>query len=297
MRKWIVGAVSLLVIVLGLATPAQATPFNGAGYYYAGASQTLSGSDSALGWGGSVLVTKPFVPNVTNSSGVYDHAVADIVISQDTTGIAGNTVEAGIAVNRNVWGDFNPHLFACAWHNSVAYSCWTGGADSVDNGANPISLGSDLSADIGTSKAVQVYWANTACGTSSSGVFVFYAGTWVSCYKQSVFGAGWTSSKFFQAFGEYHYNGANNPGTSNDKPNGDLGNGNAPGVGAAYISSVTLAFPSPSTLTTSMTLFTPTDSGAYSAAFTGATTRSIYYGGAGYKFVGGVATLPGNVGS
>ena len=37
---------------------------------------------------------------------------------------------------------------------------------------------------------------------------------------------------------------------------------------------------------------------AYDAAFTsGTTTRSFYYGGAGYKFVSGVATTPGNVGS
>jgi hypothetical protein len=202
MKRFAVSILGTLVVVLSLlALPsaAQASPFNGAGYYYAGGSQTFSGTDYVQGWGGNAYVAKPFVPN-TPTGGVYDHAVTDLVVNETTSGIAGNAIEAGIAVNRNVWGDFNPHLFVCAWHNSVDNGCWTNGA--------------------------------------------------------------------------------------------------APGVGAAYISSVTLYGASPGTLTPSLTLFTPTDSSAYDAAFTsGTTTRSFYYGGAGYKFVSGVATTPGNVGS
>jgi len=301
MKRFAVSILGTLVVVLSLlALPsaAQATPFNGAGYYYAGGSQTFSGTDYVQGWGGNAYVAKPFIPN-TPTGGVYDHAVTDLVVNETTSGIAGNAIEAGIAVNRNVWGDFNPHLFVCAWHNSVDNGCWTGGANWVDNGANAVDVGSDLSADIGTSKAIIIKYFATGCGAASTGWWVQYGTAQVGCFTPTAFGGStWSTSKFVQAFGEYHYNGVNNPGTSNDKPCGDLGNGTAPGVGAAYISSVTLYGASPGTLTPSLTLFTPTDANAYDAAFTsGTTTRSFYYGGAGYKFVSGVATTPGNVGS
>jgi hypothetical protein len=308
----------LLTAILGLATPALAgstspsapkgmhvfglksprTAFNGAGYYYSGVSATLSGTNNAAGWGGNVLITKPFVQN-NPVAGVYDHSLADIVVSKDTTGVSGDTVEAGVAVNRNVWSDFNPHLFVCAWHNGSTNGCWTGGTSWVDNSSNPVNVGSDLSADVGTAKAIQVYWANSGlCGGSTSGVYVIYAGTWVGCYPQSVFSAGWTSSQFFQAFGEVHYNGSNNAGTSNDKPCTDNGNGNA-GIlanSAAYFGSLSYAFPSPAQSPV-ISVFSDTDTNAYTATLTAPGSRSVWYGGAGYKFVGGVATTPGNVGS
>jgi hypothetical protein len=290
----------VLISLLALGSPAQATPFNGAGFYYAGGSQTFTGTDYVRGLSANVLVTKPFVPNVT-SGGVYDHSLIDLVISETTSGVAGNAVEAGIAVNPNVWGDFNPHLFGCAWSASVAYGCWTGGTAFVDNGGYAVNLGSDLTADIGPlAKQLQVYWSNTACGADASGVFITYAGTSVGCFKQSTFSGGYSTNKFVQAFGEYHYNGANNPGTSDDKPCGDNGNGNTPagsGSGAAYVGSLSIVNPSPGTLTTSFTKFTSTDSSAYDMVFATGSTRTFYYGGAGYKFVSGVATTPGNIGS
>lgn len=152
------------------------TAFNGAGYYYAGGSQTYGGTDFSRGLGANIFISKPFVPNTPNGSGTYDHSLLDLIVNETTSGVAGNAMEAFVAVEPNVWGNFNPHLGVCAWHNSVDNGCYTGGANWVDN--------------------------------------------------------------------------------------------------------------------------PDTDSGAYSAAFTAVTTtRSIYIGGAGYKFVSGVATAPGNVGS
>ena len=274
------------------------TAFTGAGYYYAGGSQTFSGTDYVQGMGANVLVTQPFVPNTPNG-GAYDHSLADLVINETTSGVAGNAMEAFIAVEPNVWGDFKPHLGVCAWHNSVANGCYTGGANWVDNGANPVDLGSDLSADVGTAKTLIIKYFNTGCGTASTGWWVQYGSAQVGCFTPAAFGGStWSTAKFTETDGEYYYNGVNHPGTSNDKPCGDMGNGNFPAVGAGYIASYTLYGASPSTLVPSLFLHADTDTAAYTAAFTsGTTTRSIYYGGPGYKFVSGVATTPGNVGS
>jgi hypothetical protein len=223
-----------------------------------------------------------------------------LIVNETTSGVAGNAMEAFVAVEPNVWGNFNPHLGVCAWHNSVDNGCYTGGTNWIDNPANPLNLGADLSADIGTGKSLIIVYASTGCGTASTGWWVQYAGTYVGCYTPAAFGGStWSTAKFVQADGEYYYNGVNHPGTSNDKPCGDLGNGLYPGTGAGYIASLSTVNPSPAGLVSSFTLHPDTDSGAYSANWTvpGSTTRSIYIGGAGYKFVSGVATLPGTAGS
>jgi hypothetical protein len=283
------------------APSAPRTPFTGAGYYFAGGTQTFSGTDFVRGIGANVLITQPFVPNTPNGGGAYDHSLADLVVNETTSGVTGNVMEAFVAVEPNVWGDFKPHLGVCAWHNSVTNGCYTGGANWVDNGANPLNIGADLTADIGTTKALIVRYVTTGCGAASTGWWVQYGSAQVGCYTPAAFSnSGFSTAKFVSANGEYYYNGVNNPGTGNDKPCGDMGNGNAGaiGTGAAYLSSFTIYDASPSTLTASLTLTTPTDSNAYTAAFTsGTTTRSIYYGGAGYKFTAGVASTPGNVGS
>jgi hypothetical protein len=276
------------------------TAFNGAGYYYAGGSQTYGGTDFSRGLGANIFISKPFVPNTPNGGGTYDHSLLDLIVNETTSGVAGNAMEAFVAVEPNVWGNFNPHLGVCAWHNSVDNGCYTGGTNWIDNPANPLNLGADLSADIGTGKSLIIVYASTGCGTASTGWWVQYAGTYVGCYTPAAFGGStWSTAKFVQADGEYYYNGVNHPGTSNDKPCGDLGNGLYPGTGAGYIASLSTVNPSPAGLVSSFTLHPDTDSGAYSANWTvpGSTTRSIYIGGAGYKFVSGVATLPGTAGS
>jgi len=298
--KKILGSIGLtllvLVSLLALPSVAEATAFTGAGFYYAGGSQTFTGTDYVRGLSTNAYVAKPFVPN-TAVSGIYDHSLIELAVHETTSGVSGNTVEAGIAVEPTVFGDFNPHLFGCSWTGGVAGGCWTGGTNWVDNGANATNLGSDLTADIGTAKQLQVFWSMTGCGTYNNGWFITYAGTSVGCYTPAAFSAGFQTSKFVQAFGEYYYNGANNAGTANDKPCGDLGLGGTPGVGQAYVGSLSIVNPSPSTLTTSFTMFTPTDAPAFDATFATGSTRTFYYGKAGYKFVGGVATTPGNAGS
>lgn len=296
MKRFVIAAVATLAAVLGAAAPAQATPFTGAGSYYAGGSQTMSGTDYSQGLSGKLYVAKPFV-EAGAFGGLYSHSLAELAV-ESTSGANPDTIEFGWTVDRNVNGDTNPHLFGYTWKAGVPQCYNTCGF--VDNASNPINLGSDISADIGTAKLFQVFWSASACGPAASGWYLYYNGTSVGCYYAPVaVSAGYTTAKFVQAFGEYHYNGVNNSGTSNDKPCGDMGNGTAPGTGAAYISSLSLAFPSPSTLPTSFTLFSPTDSAAYNATWVVPTSpgTSFYYGGAGYKFVSGVATTPGNVGS
>jgi hypothetical protein len=302
-KRIFIALTAILAVTLGIAAPAQATPFNGAGFYYAGASQTLTGTDSASGLAANFLITQPYVPTVINN-GVYDHSLAELAVSATTSGTAGNTVEVGITESKDAYGDFKPRLFACAWTAGATVGCYTGGSTWVDYASNALNIGGDVSADVGTSKTISVTYASTGCGTRPSGWWVAYGGNWIGCYTDQTWSTAFTTAKFYQAFGEYYYNGINNPGTSNDKPCGDMGNGLAPasggspGTGMAYIASLSLQNVSMG-LVTSFTLFTPTDSAAYNANWTvpGSTTRSFYYGGPGYKFVSGVATTPGNTGS
>jgi hypothetical protein len=290
---------SLLVVVasLAFASPAQATPFNGAGYYYVQASQTFTGTDYVGGLSANAYVAKPFVP-ATVYGGARDHSLIALGISRTTTALD-DAVEVGIAVAHDQFGDDNPHLYSCAWHaGSPVTGCWTGtGGPWVDDTGNATNLGTDLTADIGTAKQIQVYQSTLDCGLSANGWHVYYNGSHVGCWQPTAFTAGWSTVKYVQSFGEYAYNGANNSGTSNDKPCGDMGLGGTPGVGQAYVGSLSIVNPSPGTLTTSFSLGAVTDSSAYDIAFASGSTRTFYYGKSGYKFVSGVATTPGNIGS
>jgi len=296
--------VSLLAIVLGIASPAQASPFNGSGYYYGSASQTISGdsnsdgiTDYAVGLGANFLVSKPYVPTTSYNSHT-DHSLASITVMNTTSWT--EAVEVGWDVDYGQYGDSEPHLFACAFTggNISGNNCYSGGTNYHDNGSNSTNLGAALTSDIGTAKAISVYYSAGSCGAASSGWFIYYNSVNVGCYDPSAFAAGFDKGRFFGAQGEYWYNGGNNPGTSNDKPCGDSGNGTVPGAGAAYIASLSLVSPAPSTIATSFTLGTPTDTAVVNTAWTsGSTTRSFYFGERGYKFVGGVATTPGNAGS
>jgi hypothetical protein len=254
-------SLATVVSLLALPTAAQAS-FNGAGYYYAGASKTMTGTDYVGGVTANVYVANPFVPNTPNGGGVYDHSLVELAV-RDSSGSVNNAIELGIAVERNAFGDFKPRLFGYTWNAGVASNIWNGGPNWVDYAPNPTNLGADLTADVGTSKAMGILYATTGCGSRSTGWWVSYGGAWLGCYTDQAFGASFTKGTYLQAFGEYYYNGVNNPGTSNDKPCGDMGNGTAPGTGAAYVASMTIQNPSPATLNTDWALAVPTDSSVY----------------------------------
>ena len=306
MTKRIGAALAALALALAgivsYGSPALASPFNGAGYYYASASQTISGDsdsngtqDYAVGLGANFLISKPYVPT-TLYNGHRDHSLASITV-MDTGPAYSEAVEVGWDVDYDAFGDSEPHLFACAFTGGgiSGNNCWSGGTNYHDNGGNATNLGAALTSDIGTAKAISVYYSAGSCGAASSGWFIYYNSVNVGCYDPSAFAAGFDKARFFGAQGEYWYNGANNPGTSNDRPCGDSGNGNVPAAGAAYIASLSLVSPSPSTIATSFTLHTPTDTNVVNSAWTsGTTTRSFYFGERGYTSGGGT---PGNKGS
>lgn len=292
----------LLAVVasLAFASPAQATPFNGAGYYYATVSQTLTAPDNSDGISGSFYVVAPYVPT-TVYGGVRDHSLIAEGACRDTTVTAGDCVEAGIAVAYDVWGDSNAHLYSCAWHNgSPVTGCYNGtGGPWVDDTGTSVNLGSALTADLGTAKLIQVYHSDLDCGLSANGWHVYYGGSHVGCWQPTAFTAGWSKAQYVLAFSEYAYNGYNNPGTSNDKPCGDTSDGflqgSPPTTGHPYVGSLSLV--NSSGPASYFSYGAITDPNAYNVVFASIANRTIYYGGPGYKFVGGVATTPGNIGS
>lgn len=287
----------------GWRTPAP-TPFTGPGYYHAGAQQVLTGTDYTGGVSSKMYIAKPFIPSGQCVSG-GDHSLMELAIRD----AAGNVVEVGWAEEPSAFGDCKPRLFASTWKgNGSGGGTWNGCYDGhtttcyfVDNNANPIDLGSDLTATAnlcnGTSlscvKTFQAYWSATSCGPAASGVFITYDLVSVGCFYSPAFYNNIIPSSFtiLQGFGEYYYAGAT-------KPCGDMGNGVSASTalgntGPAYIGPVSLANPSPSTLTASFTAVTPTDSAAYNVG-TVLGGKTYATSGAGYTSSGGT---PGNAGN
>lgn len=303
MRKFVsfVGAALVFAAALvGIASPAQATPFTGAGFYYATVSQTLVAPQDSDGISGSFYVVAPYVPT-TVYGGVRDHSLIAEGACRDTTVTAGDCVEAGIAVAYDVWGDSHAHLYSCAWHNgSPVTGCYNGtGGPWVDDTGTSTNLGADLTSVLGTAKLIQVYHSDLDCGLSSNGWHVYYGTSptpaHIGCWQPTAFTAGWSKAQYVLAFGEYAYNGANNPGTANDKPCGDMSDGFLQGspatTGHPYVGSLSLVN---SAATSYFSYGAITDSSAYNVSFASAANRTIYYGGPGYTSGGG---LPGNAGS
>ena len=286
-------------------TPAP-TPFTGPGYYHASAAQTLTGTNYAGGISSKMYIAKPFIPSGSCVSG-GDHSLMELAMRD----AAGNVVEVGWAAEPSAFGDCKPRLFASTWQgNGSGGATWNGCYDGhtascyfVDNNANPIDLGSDLTAtanlcngsSLSCVKTFQAYYSVTNCGPAASGIFVTYDGTSVGCFYQPAFYNNITPSAWtiFQGFGEYYYSGST-------KPCGDMGNGKSPtlalgNTGPSYIGPVSFANPNPSTLTTSFTAQTSTDGLAYDVG-TVAGGKTYATSGAGYT--GGTPpSTPGNTGS
>jgi len=296
-NKIMVGLTTLLLAaagVLGSAGPASAS---GPGYYYAGAYQTLTGTNNAGGLSANIYIANAFIPAGQCVSG-GDHSLMEIEAS-DTSG---NTVEFGWAEEPTAFGDCKPRLFASTWNAGTWSGCYGSGAGCnwVDNASNPVNLGADLSStaalcngsSLACVKKFTFYYSATACGAASSGWWLQYDGSFVGCFTPSAFGAGFTAVTQFQAFGEYYYSGAT-------VPCGDMGNGKAStgalgNTGPSYFGSVSLANPSPTTLTTSFTAMTSTVPAAYDITMVGTSGRTFAVSGAGYTSGG---STPGNIGS
>jgi len=253
-----------------------------------------------------MYVAKPFIPSGSCVSG-GGHSPMELSIRD----AAGNVVEVGVAAEPSAFGDCKPRLFASTWKGNGSgggtwngcYDGHTGGCWFIDNSANPINLGADLTTTAnlcnGTSlscvKVFQAFYSTTNCGFAASGIFVFYDGVSVGCFYSPAFYNNITPSHWtiFQGFGEYYYSGPN-------KPIGDIGNGISPTValgvaGPSYIGPVSLGNPVPSTLVTSFTAQPSTDGPAYDVG-TLLGGKTFATSGAGYRWNGSAYVTPGDVG-
>ena len=279
------------------------SPFTGPGYYHVGASEVLTGTDSAGGTSSKMYVAKPFIPAASCVSG-GDHSLMELAM-RDT---AGNVVEVGWAAEPSAFGDCKPRLFASTWKgNGSGGATWNGCYDAhaascyfIDNSSNPIDLGADLTSvanlcagvNLNCVKVFQAYWSASSCGPASSGIIITYDGSSVGCFYSPAFYNNITPSSWtvFQGFGEVYYSGPTKPCT-------DMGNGIAPTValgatGPAYIGPVAFANPSPATLTTAYTAQTSTDGPAYDVgSVLGGKTFAT--SGRGYTWNGSAWVTPG----
>jgi hypothetical protein len=287
------------------------SPFLGAGWYHAGAQMVLGGTDFARGMSVTASVHTQYAdPGASMTTG-YSHSIFEMAVTESST--AKNSVEYGWANEKSAFGDNKPRLFAASWRGGTWNGCYDGHDPSclwIDNTSATPNLGDDLSAVAGTaypnnSIKLQMFWSATNCGPAASGWFLVYstgAGTptTIGCFTPNAVNS-MSNIKIMQPFGEYYYNGTNYAGTSNDKPLGDMGNGQYPAssissTGPAWMASLGLINPSPSTLTAFFTRTTPEDAAAYDITAVGTSGRNFTYGGGGYKLSGGVMVTPGNVG-
>jgi hypothetical protein len=282
------------------------SPFTGPGYYHAGGFQGLTSPNSAGGLAANIYNAKPFIPASSCVSG-GDHSLMEMAMKTAT----GDVVEFGWAVEPTAFGDCKPRLFGSTWKGTGTGSgVWNGCYDAhtpscwfIDNTANPVNLGSDLSAtaslcngtSLGCVKKYLMYYSTATCGPAASGIRLDYDNVNVGCFYSPAFYSG-TSSTWvtFQAFGEYYYAGPN-------KPCGDMGNGVSPSTalgntGPSYFGSISLANPSPSTLLTAFSTSTSTDAPAYDIGpVLGG--RTFATSGAGYTGTPPSQTTPGLVGA
>ena len=283
------GLVATLVSLLCIASPAQAS---GPGYYYAGAYQVLTGTDTTKGIGGNMWVANPYVQGNSNEHSLMEIAVADA---------SGHAAEIGWVKDSSA---AYPRLFASVWTGSGTWAgCYFEGCGWVD--ATPGSSADDLGRDLssvasatfpGNVKSFSIQYSTAvACGASSGGWWFYYAGAGVGCYPDSVFTGSFTSANQGNAFGEVYYTGATVPCT--DGGNGKDSSGTLGASGPAYFGSLSWVSPSPSTLAIDLTGTTVTVSAAYNVTLytdVNGRHRTLGVGGPGYTSTG---TTPGNTGS
>lgn len=310
-RVRLLAGVSLLAMVLSIliAGPVQAKPatpsmhshagyaepktlsakaaLTGAGYYYAGTSQ--SGVSGAKGVAAKVWVANPYVQ--CNSG---EHSILEIA-ARDT--VQNNTVEMGWVKDCATGGV--PKLFIYYWQAGVPKACWFGCAAYVDNASNPIDAGADLSTVAagcnGTTTLNCVkqftfqYIVGSACGPAPNGVFFYYDNVNIGCLQSNAI-PGTTSFDEYKLFGEVYYAGATVPCT--DMGNGKWPTSTASATGAAYFGSA--SYTGTGAPTPSLSLAADTDSLAYTAVMVGTLNRTFTVGGYGRNASGG---SPGNIGS
>jgi hypothetical protein len=192
-----------------------------------------------------------------------EHSLAEVAVA-DSTG--SQVVEVGWTVDPTLNGDSNPHLFVYHWVNG-ATTCYNG-CGWVDNSANPVDAGADLSADIGT--APTFYLLYDATGGK---IWIQYKSTYIGYFSLSIWATAspaFTTFQKQQFFGEVYGSSA---------PCDDMGAGVLPtGTSPARIGSITYAS---GTGSVNVVRGIVTNSAYYDSAMIGTSVRSGSYGGPG----------------
>lgn len=278
------------------------------GYKYAYGQQGFSGTDYVRGVAGNVYIGAPYDDD-TSIPADKDHTLFEIT-AQGGTG-NNDIVEVGWAEEPTAFGDKLPRLFASYWKNVGGVRTWGGcyaegpscGYVDATPGNSADDLGRDLSsfasaAFPGMVKQFTIQFASGfTCGSDTDAWWVYFNGAATGCFPASLWasGADFRAGKanLVQAFGEVYSGGV----FCSDMGNGKAGSSVVTPIDAtdpAYVGSLSLVSPSPSTLTPNFTLGNTT-AAAYSYGNVGSTgNRTWTWGGAGYTSSG---TTPGNIGS
>lgn len=271
-------------------------------WVWAGGDQVLAAGSTAGGAAANLLVAEPYVDTTHDN-----HSLGEVAARNTSNG---NTIEVGWTIDQSLNGDTQAHVFTGAWKNNVFLGYNATATGYVDNSSNATNAGANIhSVAIDATfanriKQFLIQYDNTvACGSDlTGGWWVKYAGVYLGCYQNSIWGAGvFTTVNNAEYFGEVATT------LVSGKPCSDGGNGNPGNTAVLPLDATDPAFFASTSwvnasagVTSSNTLYAhDSNSNATSAAYdsfsVGSTgNRTFTYGGKGWTSTG---TTPGNKGS
>jgi hypothetical protein len=197
LKRFAVALAALLLPLAGLASPAQASV--NPTYYYAGGQDTPAAAKTTFA--GNMYIANP--PTVDTN----DQSLMEMVVQASGAGYSPQYRQGIVGAG---WRKYNGSvtLFAERFRNNAWGGSFVGSGDGwVDNGGNPVNLGSTLAT--GVSKSFQwVYGGN--CSGGNAGWFLYYDTVWVGCYPVTIWSTGtsptftFSSGQFFQVYGEVY---------------------------------------------------------------------------------------------
>jgi hypothetical protein len=172
------------------------TTCTGACYEYAGLDQpdTTAATYTGVSW--FQWISQPYICRTSNScaQAQSSHTLAEMSINNEPAGTSStpNTVELGWNVDPGLYGDLKVHLFTFAWVDGQGL-CYNG-CGYVDNTANAVNAGSDISADVtslpgGALIAMTMQHDSSCGGSGTAGWCITYKGSVVGWWPDTV----WTS--------------------------------------------------------------------------------------------------------
>jgi hypothetical protein len=183
-------------------TPCASVPC----YAYSEQKQTFTAGNHSTGASETVSVSNPYlaISGTNNNMGqtdghtLYEQATS---LTAPCTGCTGrNILEVGWNVDPSVNGDTNTHTFIYSWINDVGQGYNGSNAGWIDNGANPVNAGSDITSAVGTNKSFGI-----AHDAVNSRWEVSYNGTALGWINDSTWASGtnsFTDADAHQLFGE-----------------------------------------------------------------------------------------------